>query len=416
MRQEQASRLVIAVAVVGVLLALGSLGVGGVFLYRALSDAVSPISEEPRQKPAAPPDVRWERYQSETLAQWRERAEALDEDDRVILRTMEMDLAGDPTRDERLADFVERRRCDALVDAYLKHAFGPAPDLESVGAADAALTADDLQEFRAWHGAFIESHPPRTSTGARWRDGRVRMKLEFVAWFASGLCEAQVWLVWAPESDWRIHDLAVTERPVRAGDPRPSSGPTVPVPGGETAGDKLVRQTCASCGAIRFGHTGESWEIAKGRAGRDDCPHLWKMHASNGVPGDLRDGRVVLVRNATQIGAFMLRGQSIEPEHTSVDWVIRDNDGGSLDPMSVGVESGSAEDVRSIKFGTLRVNWSGGAAGSGHIYYGAHAGVRTHSNSTRICVTSATSFQGLDPYDPQWHYRASASDEGIRGR
>jgi hypothetical protein len=134
---------------------------------------------------------------------------------------------------------------------------------------------------------------------------------------------------------------------------------------------------------------------------------------SAGYSRPIPDGRVVLVTNGAEIGAFILTRQAVIQSggracgSMSYTWYLRKAGQGSLDPTNSSVHSGWVNHAtNAVKFGTFNIPWSMCGQGSGWVYYTAFP-VYPRGNPTQaMCVTLETNLVGLDALDQKWTYRA----------
>ncbi len=400
------------IVLVGVALTVTCIGLGAFWIATQQDTPAAPPSS--RDASAGTIDEGWHAYQTEWLSRWQQRLHLLSDEDQEMIAALREHEAHDPEAERRTPQRVDGLLRDRIVDEFLAAAFGSERDASPPPAAGPGMSMEVLAKLRQEHGAFVSVRTPRHQGQPRWKGERVRSRHTMVGLFEGGASDVEAQFVWSRTRGWLVDALRIERRSTRPDDPQPSGGPHVPVPEGDVAGDVIVRQTCVECEAIRFGHTGAAWQIAVGQSGREDCPHLWRRGASRGL--GVRDGRVILVRNARAVGAFALRGQAMTPERTSVQWAFREDGAASLDRLNGAVESGSTEGVKVIAFGPFRVRWSGAGSGRGWLYYPRSVGEEFPADETRVCVTDATSLAEVDPFDEKWVYRASASDPGVRGR
>jgi len=139
----------------------------------------------------------------------------------------------------------------------------------------------------------------------------------------------------------------------------------------------------------------------------------------NGVPGAVKDGQVVLVKNGDVYGMFILRKQMMEPEGAHYDWFYRSDGKGSFGikdkgrfQQGLGV-CGSSSNFPgyAIRFGPFTVNWSGHEDGSGWLYYGRFSDEKVQAGDIKICVTKEKDPSQIDAADPKWQYKGSRDDK-----
>jgi len=132
------------------------------------------------------------------------------------------------------------------------------------------------------------------------------------------------------------------------------------------------------------------------------------------IPEPVSDGAVVLVRKGHMYGAFILLNQRVDPERTDFVWYYRTDGQGDLGEGPPAVRSGKGRGG-SIKFGSFEISWSAAEEGKGWLYYGKLPGQEVGPQDVRICVTEHRDVKDLDASAPQWLFKGSPTDPGIRG-
>ena len=116
------------------------------------------------------------------------------------------------------------------------------------------------------------------------------------------------------------------------------------------------------------------------------------------------DGRIVLLKRGSEIGAFVLQKQSITPERTDFTWYYRADGKGTFSTGDVMVSTGFvAGATNRIRFKSFSVGWSGNEPRMGWVYYSALP------TDFEMCVTSETNIAMIDAIDQRWTYRARPS-------
>lgn len=144
------------------------------------------------------------------------------------------------------------------------------------------------------------------------------------------------------------------------------------------------------------------------------CNHQWVQGISTAIPERVSDGTVVLVRKGHIYGAFILLNQMVDPERTEFLWYYRTDGQGNLGEGPPTVHSGRGR-AGPIKFGPFEVSWSGAEDGKGWLYYWKLPGQEVGPHDLRICVTEHTDVEDLDASAPEWLFKGSPTDPGIRG-
>lgn len=135
------------------------------------------------------------------------------------------------------------------------------------------------------------------------------------------------------------------------------------------------------------------------------CKGCRRGALSSAHPVSLPDGTVVLVKDATGYGAFVLRNQwPANGETVDYEWFFRTNGTGRFSPGEDGLQQGVVTNAQGIRFGPFNVSWSGSTRGLGWLYYplDQHGGGRA---AWQMCVTTETNASVIRPDDPKWKYR-----------
>lgn len=211
----------------------------------------------------------------------------------------------------------------------------------------------------------------------------------------------------AAARDWLGRDSLTTPR---VGDRRDWQGDRT------QAGQSYIYQTCSECRALRRRANGGAWELAYAGQTASPCNHLWREGASLAVAEPVSDGRVVLVKRfdtATGrwvFGAFTLENQRPQLPQTDYSWRLRSDGAGKLDTGDPAVQQGLSSSQPVIAFGPFRVSWSPARDGAGYIYYGRLPGDPVGQDTVYLCITTATTFRGLDAASPTWRFKSSVVD------
>ncbi len=179
--------------------------------------------------------------------------------------------------------------------------------------------------------------------------------------------------------------------------------------------EKEALQTCSLCGSTRTKINDGSWTILYASPTVSTCKHQWKDGVDMGTP--VKDGAVVLIRRRLTpeapsyvYGAFKLESQHYASNFTlDYQWVLRTDGSGVMDHTQTAVSAGSAHGQR-VSFGPFSVSWSQHDRGSGYVYYPRFPGARRSSDDWQLCVTTLTSFDGIDASDPRFVYKSSPVD------
>jgi hypothetical protein len=175
-------------------------------------------------------------------------------------------------------------------------------------------------------------------------------------------------------------------------------------------------ETCSICGSTRMvdSMTGERILYRSRRFAHGE--HVWRSGIDIGVPDPVPVGAVVLVRRVppgsdqVNYGAFILRGQTADPERVSYRWFFRSDGSGVVDPRDPHVRSGEERGQRQLNFGPFKISWSGSAQGAGYVYYDKFAHLPADRDTTYLCVTTLKDVTGIDAADQRWVYRFSPAE------
>ena len=317
------------------------------------------------------------------------------------------------------ATFVDHAVRLELADRVVRAAFdGTSPPAAADSVVPGALATPALAQARVKFGRMLArsriggrsglSPTPRADTR------EIVASTTFLAWFERGFAEVETRFVYAGRAEWRIESVDVRPAEPSADEARPDESSTEPPDSAAGAAARgLVKQTCETCRAIRFGRPGDAWRIAGDRAGH---VHLWRAGASSGLQDTVKDGTIVLVKRAAEIAAIVVRRQTSSPERVTFDWAYRNDGGTVLDPADPAVATGTVVGAAAFDFRGIRVDWSIAGDAAGWIYYPRGVGDEVRPGDLRLCVTNVTELSGLDAADPRWVFRGSPSDEGVRAR
>lgn len=142
--------------------------------------------------------------------------------------------------------------------------------------------------------------------------------------------------------------------------------------------------------------------------------------ASTGVEEPVWDGQVILVRKGNRFGVFIPLAQEMGPETLTYQWYCFDGSG-KFDLDNPQTETGirtvgaTRPGPRVVEFDAFKFEWSGSGEGWGWIYYDRIPSEATQPGDLRFCLTELEHLDGLNPRDPEFIYKASASDPGIPG-
>jgi hypothetical protein len=128
---------------------------------------------------------------------------------------------------------------------------------------------------------------------------------------------------------------------------------------------------------------------------------------SSAHPVSLRDGTVVLVRDGSGYGAFVLRNQwPASGETVDYEWFFRTSRSGSFNTNDAGVTHGVVTNATRITFASFNVSWSGSTKGFGWLYYPRDQHGSGPRRTWELCVTIETNPAAIWPDDPKWRYRS----------
>jgi len=169
-------------------------------------------------------------------------------------------------------------------------------------------------------------------------------------------------------------------------------------------------KSCDHCRSV-YERDGRLWQLIYAAPGFDRCRHRWHDGASPAVVDRIRDGCVVLVRREGTLGAFIPLAQDGTMRYK---WRYRQAGTGVLDASDADVICGENQisDGGQIAFGPFSIEWSMGGQGEGWIYYQVMPGHPVKETDVRICVTTKTDFNKIDPADRSFVYKGSPSDPG----
>jgi hypothetical protein len=143
-------------------------------------------------------------------------------------------------------------------------------------------------------------------------------------------------------------------------------------------------------------------------AGLMGCDRLHKgQSAANESP--VPDGCIVLVREGSHRGAFILSNQRTTPETTDVQWFARSDAGGKLVPTDPSVATGKANGVKEVSFPCFAIDWSINTNGKGWVYFSVLSTDIKSPPKYEMCVTDETDITRVDANDQKWIYRERPS-------
>lgn len=136
------------------------------------------------------------------------------------------------------------------------------------------------------------------------------------------------------------------------------------------------------------------------------------------------DGRIVLAKKGTALGAFVCRNQMMQPEGLIYDWYYRTDGKGTFRRSESGSfnkgfgtlsqHNQSGRPFKGLEFGPFSIGWSCPADGEGRLFYHHPDRETLTADSLRICITSETDIEKIDAADAKWLYKATPNDPGIR--
>ena len=145
---------------------------------------------------------------------------------------------------------------------------------------------------------------------------------------------------------------------------------------------------------------------AVGLMGCDRLPNKGQS-AANESP--VPDGCIVLVREGTHRGAFILTNQRMTPETTDLQWYSRSDGGGTFLATDPSVASGKNNGVTRVTFSSFDIGWSTNGNGKGWVYFSVLPTESQLPPQYEMCVTDETDISRIDANDPKWTYRERPS-------
>jgi len=175
-------------------------------------------------------------------------------------------------------------------------------------------------------------------------------------------------------------------------------------------------QYCPMCGSARradkdyLGRV-QKETITRQGAGFSTCTHVWQETGLSELvsmvtyPATVKNDRILLVRQHGQYAAVRIRQQhgGVASDSVTFDWWYRKDGKGRFDEPTGRVFSGSSTD-EAIRFADMKVEWSAGSEGEGYLYLFHPIGTVFDSKDAFLCLTEATSIEGVDAADPKWKY------------
>jgi hypothetical protein len=128
------------------------------------------------------------------------------------------------------------------------------------------------------------------------------------------------------------------------------------------------------------------------------------------------DGCIVLVRQGSNRGAFILSNQRTGSETADVQWFSRSDGGGRLVPTDPSVATGTAKVVtrkangtKEIIFTHFAIEWGIATDGEGWVYFSVLPNDYKSPPKYEMCITGETDITRIDANDPKWSYRGRSS-------
>jgi len=142
--------------------------------------------------------------------------------------------------------------------------------------------------------------------------------------------------------------------------------------------------------------------------GQISCDRLHNGQSS-AYESPVPDGCIVLVREGSRRGAFILTNQHTTPETTDVHWYARTDAGGSFVPPDPSIATGKSVGVAKVSFPGFTVDWSIAEDGKGWVYFSVLPTDTKSAPQYEMCVTDETDIARIDANDPKWIYRERPS-------
>jgi hypothetical protein len=137
---------------------------------------------------------------------------------------------------------------------------------------------------------------------------------------------------------------------------------------------------------------------------RGFCPQSMAFHRP------VADGSIVILKQGSTVGAFILENQTQSPELTDYRWFLRSDGKTTFDPKDSAVLTGVVRSASDIKFGPFKVEWSTAGNGLGYVYYPIdYISVFHHVIQTRgsfeMAIPSARDIKDIDASSEKLAFR-----------